>query len=111
MIEIILCIYLAYKNSLIAKVKGLSSRLWAVLTVVAALTGEAIAYGIIYNAFYNGPKVWDTFFASLTTHPIHLIFVAFCGIGGCLFIRYLLEQKPGNVQPEAYQDEETEIEE
>ncbi|WP_276133781.1 hypothetical protein [Polluticoccus soli] len=105
--ELLLSIFFSYKNAQIAKTKGLNTIIWVLLTLLAFFTGELIAGTIAIALFYSGPldqkSVADFVFIHPT--PLRVIFIYFTGVGGCLFIRYILEQMRGNLPEKPREDD------
>ena len=64
--------------------KGLQPRYWKILTIVLWICFEMIGFfvGIILFGFNKNDIFWL------------MVFVFFCGFGGYLIIRALLEKKP-----------------
>ena len=94
--ELFLSIYFAYKNSLIAKAKGLNTVLWVFITIFAFLVAEVIGVGLVMAFFYRGGNDPGAVKAFLFSHPLQIVFIYFTAIGGCLFVRYVLENKRGS---------------
>jgi hypothetical protein len=93
--ELFLSIYFAYKNSLIAKAKGLNTVLWVFITILAFLFAEIIGVGLVMAFFYRGGNNPEAVKEFLFSHPLQVVFIYFTAIGGCLFVRYVLENKRG----------------
>lgn len=109
--ELLLSIYFSYKNALLAKAKGLNTIAWVLLTLVGFLVGEIIAIGMVIGLFYKGPVAdQKAMLAYLFDHPIHIVFIYFTAVGGCLLVRYILERMKGNtpVVTDEEAEEETE---
>ncbi|MCD6063843.1 MAG: hypothetical protein K0R82_1754 [Flavipsychrobacter sp.] len=104
--ELLLSIYFSYKNALIAKAKGLNTIIWVFLTLLAFLAGEFIAIAMVIGLFYRGPFNQTAVLEYLFTHPIHVIFIYFTAIGGCLLIRYILEKSQSTLPPKVEETEE-----
>ncbi len=117
MFEILLLVYLSFRNSARAKLKGLNGFLWAGITAVAFLftfmIGSLIvvfnfcADSVNIEAFSSvDPKVRATaskqLMEALSNNPLHLFTIELFGIGGYLLIRYILERKPNKKQPEIH---------
>ncbi len=115
--DIILLVYLAYKNSVRAKLKGQNAAAWAFITVVSFLftyfagyffvvvffCRDVVNFGQISAADYKtrqamAQQLVDAFAAN----PLHLITVELFGLGGYLLIRYILNRMPDKKQPEVH---------
>lgn len=106
--ELLLSLYFSYKNALIAKAKGFNTVIWVLFTLLAFLAGEFLAIAIVMALFYRGPLDPKLAIAYMFEHPIHIIFVYFTAVGGCLFIRYILERMRSNLpEPPKEEDSET----
>ncbi len=82
MLEIIALIFLCRSNGNLAEKKGLKQTPWKVYTAVAWILGEIIGFMIGFSMFDK-------------TNLAGLIGVAlFCAVGGYLFVRKTLENKP-----------------
>ena len=117
MFQIVLLGYLAFRNGVRARQKGLNVVLWGGLTVLSFFFAFAIGVGVVTTNFLgdainlqrfstlkgtereNAVKQFqDIFFAN----PLNLLTVFLFGIGGYLLIRYILEKKPNKKQPEIH---------
>lgn len=115
MVEILLLSFFALRNGMRARMKGVSPFLWALITVGAyfamMMLGTLIV--IVYfcrdvinvNQFaYMDSKSRELAVVQLqqvfNTHPLHVVTVELFGIGGYLFVRYLLDRKPTKKNPE-----------
>jgi len=110
---IFLAIYFAYRNNVRAKGVGQSGPLWAFITVILFLFAEMIGFAIVVfgfckwhvdmAAYMKNPQQYMTVVASQWEFLFKDSFVRsltpdLFGIGGYLFVRYLLERKA--VKPE-----------
>ncbi len=109
MFELILSFYLAYKNSLKAKSKGLNGWFWAIMTFVSfmftfSIGCVVVVFGMlgknvdIEQLSSTDPDVRLAVTKQLVelfnANPLHVITIDLFAIGGYLFVRYLLEKKP-----------------
>jgi hypothetical protein len=117
MLEIVLLVFLSYKNSVKAKQKGLNPILWAFITVgayfMALLTGGMI---VIFNFCKEclglaqlssvDPKSREAasqqLVAALSGNPLHVITIEAFGLGGFLLVYYILSKKPDKKEPEVH---------
>lgn len=106
--ELFLSIFFAYRNSLIAKAKGLNTVWWVFATVLAFLFCEFLAIGFVVGMFYRGAMQPDAITAYLFGHPVHVVFIYFAAVGGCLFVRYMLERAQSRKQMPDPEEEEQE---
>jgi hypothetical protein len=93
-LDLILSIFLAYLNGLRAKRKGQRPGRWALFTVLAFLLLEILGGAFVIGYFYKGSLTPDAITTYLVGHPIHSVFMWFCGFGGYLFIRYRIDKLP-----------------
>lgn len=102
MLILILIGYLIYRNCRIAKDKGKNVFLWGVLTFVAIFFTEVIGMFLLVAFFYpeylavQNIEKSQELAAAISNNMLHSIFILFCGVGGYLLIRYILEQSKGN---------------
>ncbi len=114
---LLLMIYLGYKNSLRAKLKGQNPTLWAVVTVVAYIATFVIGFGFVVANFCKDVINLNQFalldqkakeeaaqqlVGVLASNPLHFLTMEAFGIGGYLLIRYILERKPDKKEPEIH---------
>ena len=92
--QYILAIILGYRNGLIAKRKGKNTILWVFLTVLGYFIGEVIGTALIAIFFYGGKMEPQELTLYIMDDPTRSFFIFFCGLGGYLFIYYLLSRKP-----------------
>ncbi len=117
MFEIILLAYLAFRNSVRAKLKGLNSLFWAVMTVISFLFTLFVGCLIVVFNFcadaVNLEQLSSTdpniravaskqLVEVLNSNPLHVFTIELFGIGGYLLIRYILERKPNKNQHEVH---------
>src|ERR1043165_6797464 len=115
--DIILLAYLAFRNSVRAKLKGLNGWLWAGITIVSYVAALLVGYMVVVFNFCADkvnlsslstldPKqraeVSKQLAEAVATNPLHVFTIEFFGIGGYLLIRYILERKPNKKQPEVH---------
>lgn len=96
MIDLFLAIYLAWRNSLRARIKGQNVALWVIITLLAYGIGEFLGTLLVFFFFYRGPAnpaAIQNYFMNLPRSTF--VFVLFCGIGGYLLIRFILERMSG----------------
>ena len=117
MFEIILLAYLAYKNSVRAKLKGANGIVWGAITVGAFL-GALIIGGFVVIFNFCGDSINLEQFSStdpnvrlaasnnlmtvFNNNPLHLVTIELFGIGGYLLVRYIIDRKPGKKEPEVH---------
>jgi undecaprenyl pyrophosphate phosphatase UppP len=91
MLEIIALIFLCKSNGNLAAKKGLKPLTWKIYTAVAWVVAELIGFII-------GASMFDK------TNILAMMGVAvFCAVGGYLFVRKTLENKPDNLDKEINQ--------
>ncbi|MBX2905639.1 MAG: hypothetical protein KF744_06340 [Taibaiella sp.] len=117
MFQIVLLAYLAFRNGVRARQKGLNVVLWGALTVLSFFFAFALGVGVVTANFlgesFNLQRLstlqgtereeavkqfQDLFFAN----PLHFLTVILFGIGGYLLIRFILEKKPNKKEPEVH---------
>jgi hypothetical protein len=114
---ILLLIFLGYRNNIRAKAKGQNGLVWAFLTVAAYIFCESIGLLIVVSLFcrdvvnihlltHNSgnfdvvSKQFNQQVArALLDNPLRELAVVMFGMGGYLFVRYLLEKRPDKKQP------------
>jgi hypothetical protein len=114
MFEIILLAYLSYRNGMMAKQKSQNVGAWVFYTVIAFLVTMMIGIIFVVTNFCKEVSL-DSLAAMdsksrdaaaqqivqvLYSKPLNLVTIELFGFGGYLFIRYLLEKKPGKNKPE-----------
>ena len=116
---LILCL-LGYRNSAKAKLKGQNGLLWGVVTVISYIIAEGIGLYIVIALFCrdvvdmsilskangNFDAVSKQFNAqvnqALMANPLRELTVFLFGLGGYLFVRYLIDRKPDKKEPEIH---------
>lgn len=118
---LLLLIFLGYRNSLRARLKGQNGLMWAIITVAAYIFCESIGLLIVVSLFCrdtvnihlltNATGHFDAVSRqfnqqvekALLANPLREFAVIMFGLGGYLFVRYLLERRPhkkqANMQP------------
>jgi hypothetical protein len=115
--DIVLLVYLAYKNSVRAKLKAQSAITWAFITVVAFLVTYFAGYFFVVVFFcrdvvkleqigavdYKAKQaIAQQLVDAFAANPLHLLTVEMFGLGGYLLIRYILDRMPDKKQPEVH---------
>lgn len=105
---IILLIFLAFRNGMRAREKGVSAPLWGFLTVVFFSMGLFIGFFISFLAIFRGQfnmirmqrdqakysqELAMQFSQALLNNPVHSFAIMMCGLGGYLLVRYILNKK------------------
>jgi hypothetical protein len=96
LIEIIALIFLCRKNGQIALQKGLKPGLWKLYTVLAWIGGELTGCIIGIMMFVQMPITDAKQIPQSDLVAISMI-ALFAAFGGYLLIRYILENKPGDI--------------
>ena len=115
--DIVLLVYLAYKNNVKAKQKAQNGLAWAFITGVSFLATYFAGFFFVIVFFCRdvlklsqlsaadyktrqalAQQVGDAF----ASNPLHLITVEMFGLGGYLLIRYILDRMPDKKQPEVH---------
>jgi hypothetical protein len=91
---LIFCVYLSFRNALLAKRKGQNTVVWVLITAVAFFLASAIGVAIVLALFYQGPLEAKALQSFWLDDPLREITSVFAGIGGYLLIRYLLDRMP-----------------
>lgn len=117
MLELVLIGYLAFRNSVRARQKGLNSFLWASITVICFLFAFSIGLGFVAVNFLSDTvnfqhlsspdlkirtEAAQQLVDNFSRNPLHYMTVELFGIGGYLLIRYILDRKPNKKQPEVH---------
>ena len=92
MFELLLSIFCAYRNALLAKRKGQNVIVWAIITIVAFFLAYSIAGGILIAIMYRGPLDQAALSEYILSRPVLSITLMFFGMGGYLLTRYILER-------------------
>ncbi len=117
MLQLIMAGLLAWNNSLRAKRKELNPILWAVYTVIAFFVSFII--GSLFVIFVFCRNVIDFNMMSsqdeqvrqqaakmlenaILSNPLHSFTLVLFSFGGYLFVRYLIDRKPGKKIPEVH---------
>ncbi|MCW3122020.1 MAG: hypothetical protein JWQ38_1512 [Flavipsychrobacter sp.] len=117
MFEIALLAYLAYRNSVKAKLKGLNPALWGFITVAAYLSCVVIGLMVVIyncckdtidmNAFSSSDiktreVATQQLMQVLSGNMLYVTAIELFGIGGYLLVRYILDSKPDKKEPEVH---------
>lgn len=100
MLILVLIGWLIYRNGLRAGKKGKNPFLWGILTFVAIFIALSIGAAIILSSFYpqyiaaNNMAMSQQLAEEMARDPLHMMFIWFCGLGGYLLTRYILERSP-----------------
>ena len=116
---LLLCV-LGYSNSTKAKQKGQKGLLWGVLTIVSYIIFQAVGLYIVIALFCRdvvdmsilakasgnfdavSKQFNDQVTKALMDNPLREATVFLFGLGGYLFIRFLLDRKPNKKEPEVH---------
>ena len=117
MFELILLVYLAYRNSVKAKLKGQNPVFWGFITVLAYLSAMVIGLMIVIYWFCKDALDVNAFSSldvktrevaaqrlvlALSGNQLHILTVELFGVGGYLLVRYILDKKPDKKEPEIH---------
>jgi hypothetical protein len=117
MFVLILLVYLAFRNSVRAKLKGLNGWLWAGTTVISFVASLFIGCAVVIYNFCADSVNLDQLSSIdpavrlaaskqleevLNNNPLHAITIELFGIGGYLLIRYILDKKPNKKEAEIH---------
>ncbi len=117
MIQLLVLVYLAYRNSVLAKEKALNGLPWAFYTVIAYFLGLFLGVFVVIFAFCKDsinlnqlsatdPKTREAATAQMvdafSANQLNMLTVILFGIGGYLLVRYILDRKPGKKEPEIH---------
>lgn len=91
---LIFCVYLSFRNALLAKRKGQNTVVWVLITVVAFFLASAIGVAIVLALFYRGPLEPQALQDFWVDDPLRDITSVFAGIGGYMLMKYLLDRMP-----------------
>ena len=79
---------------MIAREKGLGPFKWQLLTILSWFILEGIGLLVALNWLgYNEIKTTNEMIAAVAKNPSITFFSLFCGFGGYLLMRYILEKK------------------
>ena len=119
-VGIFVLFFLAYRNSVRAKLKGQNGLLWGVVTAVSYLLSEIIGLYVVISLFCRDAVDMSILAKSkgnfdeaskqfnlqvskaLMENPLREITVFLFGLGGYLLVRYLIERKPDKKEPEIH---------
>lgn len=113
---LVMLAYFSYRNSIRAKQKKKNPLLWGFITAGTFLATLLIGFAVVVFYFCRNiidinrlgvdPKYQEVAVKLLNQafidNPLHLLTVYLFGIGGYLIIRYILDQKPGEKEPEVH---------
>jgi len=117
MFELILLVYLAFRNGVRAKLKGRNPVLWGFITAGAFFSAMVIGFMLVVSWFCKDvidlnslpsldPKAQEVamqqLLLALSRNQLHLLTIELFGIGGYLLIRFILERKPDKKEPEIH---------
>ena len=91
---LIFCVYLSYRNALLAKRKGRNTVAWVLITLLAFFIGSAIGVAIVLSLFYNGPIDMEALQQFWLDNPLRELTSIFAGIGGYMLVKYFLDRMP-----------------
>lgn len=106
MFLLILVGYLIYKNAQLAKMKDKNMFLWGTLTFIAIFCAEIIGMMVLVFGYYpelmtakdvaKSQEMARSISDSISNNVLQSFLVMFCGFGGYLLIRYILERSSEN---------------
>lgn len=115
---IFLILYMAYRNGLIAKLKGKNQVLWSLLTLVSywicsgigalvvmiiLIRSHQITQADIERVSGSQKAVNDLIMPLMLDNPIHFITIMVFGLGGYLLVRFILERMPIKNMPKDHE--------
>lgn len=92
--DFIFCIFLSYRNGVLAKRKGQNVAVWVLITFVAYFLAYIIGTLLITALFFRGPFTQDALLDFMSANPVRLLSFSLAGVGGYLLIHYILERMP-----------------
>lgn len=90
--DIILGILLAFLNGRRATQRGLKGAQWGIFTFLLFFLFEMVSGVFVMLFFYKGPLTPESVTSYLLNHPVHTLFMWFCGLGGYLLMRYRIDK-------------------
>ncbi len=117
LLKICFVAWLAFRNNVRAKAKGLNGLVWAFVTVVAFFSSLIIGYLIVVFNFCADVldvealssadstirmEASQRIVDAITASPLHMFTIEMFALGGYLLVRYILEKKPDKKQPEVH---------
>ena len=117
MFGIVLVGYLSYRNGLRARLKGQNPFMWGIITFAAFLAMMVLGMLIVIVYFCRDvinlnqlsstdPKsiaaTQQQIMQVFDANPLHYITVVLFGVGGYLFVRYILDRKHNKKEPEVH---------
>jgi len=109
---------MAYRNGLIAKLKGKNQVLWSLLTLVSywicsgigalvvmiiLIRSHQITQADIERVSGSQKAVNDLIMPLMLDNPIHFITIMVFGLGGYLLVRFILERMPIKNMPKDHE--------
>lgn len=92
--DLIILFFLCRKIGKISREKGLRAFKWQLFTILSWFIFAAIGMNIAMGWLgYHEIKTVEEAFAFVTKNPGASMFSLFCGFGGYLLVRYILEKK------------------
>lgn len=89
-----LSIFCSYRNALLAKRKGQNTVLWVFITMVVFWLFFSIGSALLIVVSYRGVLQPEALISYINSKPLMPMAFMLFGLGGYLFIRYLLERMP-----------------
>jgi len=97
--DLIILFFLCRKIGKIAREKGLKALNWQLFTILSWFVLEGIGLVVALQWLgYQQIKTTNEMIAAVTKNPGITFFSLFCGYGGYLLVRYILEKKE-TIQP------------
>lgn len=92
--DLIILFFLCRKIGKIAREKGLRAFKWQLFTILSWFILEGIGLIVALEWLgYQNIKTTNEMIAAVTKNPGITFFSLFCGYGGYLLVRYILEKK------------------
>ncbi len=92
--DLIILFFLCRKIGKIAREKGLKALKWQLFTILSWFILEGIGLIVALEWLgYQNIKTTNEMIAAVTKNPGITFFSLFCGYGGYLLVRYILEKK------------------
>jgi len=94
MTELIILFFLCRKIGNIAREKNMRPISWQLLTIFSFFLFEGLSFNIAIGWMgYSEIKTMNEMISIITKNPGIMLFSLFCGFGGYLLIRFILEKK------------------
>ncbi|MBS1615570.1 MAG: hypothetical protein JST06_05570 [Bacteroidetes bacterium] len=90
---LLILLLLALPNALLARRKGHSPVLWGLLSILGFFVAYFFIGGSYFALVYKGAMTEEAVTAWVMKQPLTALLMFLMGIGGVLFVRFILERR------------------